>query len=180
MKIRYLKTIGLVAGISLVVILARPTPVSLIIGGIIVCLGEAIRVWAAGHLVRNQELTTSGPYAYLRDPLYIGRLFLLIGFCIMAWGYSLILLPLGLGIFALSYMPRKYRKEMIRLGRLFDDEYTKYAYYCRSLLPRIKPYPQARKRPWISTVFWKENREQYFILIVATVFLAMILRYLVI
>ena len=172
-----LKTLGLLVCIILAVLMARPTVLSLIIGGIIVFLGEAIRIWATGHLDRNQEVTTSGPYAYLRDPLYLGRLFLLIGFCIMAWGYSLLLLPLGLVVFALNYMPRKKRKEMVRLEHQFGEEYKAYASYCRSLLPRLKPYHQLRKRPWMVKLFWKENREQYFILIVVSIFIAIIFRY---
>jgi len=160
----------------MVVILASPTPASLIAGGTLVCIGEAIRIWAAGHLVRNQEVTTSGPYAYLRDPLYLGRFFLLIGFCIMGWGYSLIILPVGLGIFAFSYMPRKYRKEMTRLETLFGEEYSEYAAYCRSLLPRFTPFQHARKRNWSFDVFWSENREQYFLLVVIFIFFAIFLK----
>jgi len=172
-----LKTLGLLVCIIIAVIMARPTALSLIIGSIIVFFGEAIRIWATGHLVRNQEVTTSGPYAYLRDPLYLGRLFLVIGFCIMAWGYSLLLLPLGLVVFVLTYMPRKKRKEMIRLEHKFGEEYKTYASYCRSLLPRLKPYHRSSQRPWMFKLFWKENREQYFILMVVSIFISIIFRY---
>jgi protein-S-isoprenylcysteine O-methyltransferase Ste14 len=147
-------------------------------GSIIVFLGEGVRVWAGGHLIRNEEVTTSGPYAYLRDPLYLGRILLLIGFCIMAWGYNWIVLLIGLGVFFFNYMPRKYRKEMARLENLFGDEYKAYASYTRSLLPRLKPYPEARKRPWRFHLFWKENREQYFLLGVVAFFFLVVGRYL--
>jgi protein-S-isoprenylcysteine O-methyltransferase Ste14 len=118
-------------------------------------------VWASGHLIRNNELTTSGPYAYLRDPLYLGRLFLLIGFCVMGWGNTWIILIVGLGVFFFNYMPRKYRKEMARLEDIFGEEYRRYAAYARSLIPRLSPYPAARKRAWRFDLFWRENREQY-------------------
>jgi len=178
MKIRHMKTTGIVAGCTAAVVLASPTKASMIAGGLIVALGELIRLWAAGHLVRNREVTTSGPYAYVRDPLYLGRLFLIIGFCIMGWGYCLLLLPVGLGIFFLNYLPRKYKKEMTRLEDLFGEEYRRYAAHARSLLPRFTPFPQAGTRRWSFAVCWRENREQYFILIVAAVFAGIVVRYM--
>ncbi|MCX8044399.1 MAG: hypothetical protein N3B18_09770 [Desulfobacterota bacterium] len=177
MKIRHLKTLGLVAGIGATVVLARPTAASLGAGAVFVCIGEAIRIWAAGHLLRKQELTTSGPYAYLRDPLYLGRLFLIIGFCIMGWGYCLLLLPVALGIFFYNYLPRKYKKEMRWLEDLFGDEYRMYAAQVKSLVPRLSPYPKASRKKWSFAVFWYENREQYFFLIVASIAAALVLRY---
>jgi protein-S-isoprenylcysteine O-methyltransferase Ste14 len=77
MKKRHLKTLGLIAAILLAVVLARPTQATIAAGLIFVIIGEAVRFWAAGHLIRKKELATSGPYAYVRDPLYFGRLFLL-------------------------------------------------------------------------------------------------------
>ncbi len=161
MNKRIYQAAGIGIGVVLLVVLANPNPYSVVIGGILVCIGEAMRIWAAGHLQRNIEITTSGPYAYLRDPLYFGRLGLLLGFCIMGWGYDLILMVVGLGVFFFQYMPRKYHKEMARLEKLFGEEYKKYAQNTRSLIPRLKPYPHAQKRPWSFKLFWKVNREQY-------------------
>jgi len=176
MTIRFLKTISLVGVMVLLVFLAQPTRLSIVSGAVFVLTGEMVRIWAAGHLLRNQELTTSGPYAHLRDPLYLGRLFLLTGFCIMAWGHALILLPVGLLVFAYSYMPRKYRKEMSRLEKYFGHEYREYAAYCRSLVPKLTPYRNAEKRRWDFSVFFFENREPYFILIVVSIFVAIVFR----
>ncbi len=47
-----------------------------------------------------------------------------------------------------------------------------------SLIPRLTPYPHSARRPWSSELFWKENREQYFILIVLGVFAGMLLKYI--
>lgn len=181
MKTRVLKIIGLITGCTAVVLLASPTPSSLITGGIAVTIGELIRLWATGHLTRNREVTTSGPYAYVRDPLYLGRLFLIVGFCIMGWGYALLLLPVGLAVFFLSYMPRKYRKEMRRLEKLFGEAYTHYAAHTRSLLPRLRPYSRTRTRTrrWSLALCLKENREHYFILIVAAVFSGILSKYFI-
>jgi protein-S-isoprenylcysteine O-methyltransferase Ste14 len=164
--------------LAMVLILANPNGLSMIFGTVIVFAGEVIRVWASGHLVRNDEVTTSGPYAYLRDPLYLGRLFLLIGFCVMAWGYNWIILIIGLGIFFFKYMPRKYRKEMARLETLFGEEYRDYASCTYSLIPRLRPYPKASRRPWRFDLFWKENREQYFLIGTISFFLLVLSRYL--
>ncbi len=171
------KTAGLIAGVIVLILLASPSKASMMAGGIIVCIGETIRMWAAGHLLRKKELTTSGPYAYVRDPLYLGRFFLIVGFCTMGWSYSLILLPAALGIFFLNYLPRKYKKEMAWLEDLFGDSYVRYADYARSLIPRLKPYPAAVKRKWSFDLFWQENREQYFLLIVLSIWSALFLRY---
>jgi protein-S-isoprenylcysteine O-methyltransferase Ste14 len=177
LKTGYLKSLALITVILLLVIIAQPNLWSLSVGGFIVLMGELIRVWATGHLKRNKEVTTSGPYAYLRDPLYLGRFFLLIGFCVMARGAGLFLfLPVGIIVFAYSYMPRKYKKEMARLERHFGEEYVKYSSYCRSLIPRLKPYAGADNRKWSGSLFWYENREQNFILIVVSIFAAIIFK----
>jgi protein-S-isoprenylcysteine O-methyltransferase Ste14 len=177
MNSKLLKLIPLILGLVVVLFLARPNKLSLVIGSIIVFAGEFVRIWASGHLIRNEEITTSGPYAYLRDPLYLGRVLLLIGFCIMAWGYTWIILLLGLGVFFLNYMPRKYRKEMVRLEDLFGEEYKAYASYTRSLIPRLRPYSNAKNRQWRFDLFWKENKEQYFLLGTIVFFLLLLGRY---
>src|SRR5580765_2463094 len=60
--------------LAVLLFLARPTPTGVTIGFLIAVAGEAIRFWAAGHLVKTTELVTSGPYRYTRNPLYLGRL----------------------------------------------------------------------------------------------------------
>ena len=168
---------GLIAAILLAVFIARPTLLTIMAGLVFVVIGEAARFWAAGHLIRKKELATSGPYAYVRDPLYFGRLFLLVGFCIMGGPWCFALLVVGLGIFFWSYMPRKYKKEMAWLTDIFGDEYTRYAAQVHSLIPRLTPYPDSAGRPWSFKLFWNENREQYFLLIVLGVFAGMLLKY---
>ena len=73
--------------------LARPTPVSLAAGALVALAGVAMRAWAAGHLRKNQELAVSGPYAHVRNPLYVGTLTTGIGFAIAGaeWGIGVVL-----------------------------------------------------------------------------------------
>jgi protein-S-isoprenylcysteine O-methyltransferase Ste14 len=66
----------------LVLWLAHPTPRSLAIGTIIAAVGEAMRVWAAGHLEKGREVTVSGPYAFTRHPLYVGSTIIGIGLAV--------------------------------------------------------------------------------------------------
>jgi protein-S-isoprenylcysteine O-methyltransferase Ste14 len=63
--------VGFVCG-AIVIWLARPTTRSLVIGGLVAIAGEAIRIWAAGHLEKGSEVTQSGPYRLTRHPLYAG------------------------------------------------------------------------------------------------------------
>jgi len=74
-------TIGFVAG-AVVLWLAQPTWRTLAIGGLVALAGEAMRVWAAGHLEKGREVTTSGPYAFTRHPLYVGSSVIGVGLAI--------------------------------------------------------------------------------------------------
>ena len=52
--------------------LARPTPMLLAVGAVVAGVGEALRIWAAGHLNKSREVTSSGPYRFFAHPLYVG------------------------------------------------------------------------------------------------------------
>jgi protein-S-isoprenylcysteine O-methyltransferase Ste14 len=71
-------TIGFVCG-ALAIGLARPTRTSLIAGAAVALAGEAVRIWAAGHLDKGREVTTSGPYRFSRHPLYLGSTLIGVG-----------------------------------------------------------------------------------------------------
>jgi protein-S-isoprenylcysteine O-methyltransferase Ste14 len=73
--------LGFACGIA-VFWLARPTRISLMIGGVVAVIGEALRIWAAGHLHKSREVTTSGPYRYMAHPLYVGSAIMGIGLAI--------------------------------------------------------------------------------------------------
>lgn len=73
--------VGFAAGV-VVLWFADPTARSLILGGIVAAAGEALRVWAAGHLEKGREVTASGPYALTRHPLYVGSTIIGVGVAI--------------------------------------------------------------------------------------------------
>ncbi|HTV59324.1 MAG TPA: isoprenylcysteine carboxylmethyltransferase family protein [Verrucomicrobiae bacterium] len=103
-------------------ILARPTPHSIVYGGLIAAFGLIIRALAAGHLVKYQELATSGPYAATRNPLYFGSSLLAAGFAIAgrSWiGGGLIAVYFGVVYYAV--MRNEEQELRAKFGAIFDE-----------------------------------------------------------
>src|SRR6185436_19061849 len=113
---------------------AKPTPKALLIGASVSLLGLALRAWAAGHIRKNAQLATSGPYAFTRNPLYLGSFLLGLGFTIASgrWWLGLLLAALCLGI----YLPVR-RVEATHLGELFGKEFEAYRQAVPLFFPRI-------------------------------------------
>jgi protein-S-isoprenylcysteine O-methyltransferase Ste14 len=104
--------------------LATPTPQSVAIGAAIALCGEALRLWAAGHLEKSTEVTRSGPYRYTRHPLYLGSTLIGIGLAVAAhhfWLGLLIVIYLG------STLSAAMRSEEAHLREKFGDAYDAYA-----------------------------------------------------
>ena len=129
-----------------------PTPRSLAWGVPLSLAGLALRAWAAGHLVKNQQLATTGPYAYTRNPLYLGTLVAAAGLAIAARSAGLALLFAA--VFVLVYLPVIMLEEQ-HLATLFPD-YTGYAARVPAILPH-KPRFAGGGR-FQSNLYWK-NRE---------------------
>jgi len=83
--------------------LSHPTPRSMMTGIPLALLGVLLRAWAAGHLVKNQELAQCGPYAFTRNPLYTGTLLVACGLVIA--GRSWLLAAIFALVFFLIYLP---------------------------------------------------------------------------
>jgi protein-S-isoprenylcysteine O-methyltransferase Ste14 len=117
-----------------------------LVGGAALCLfGAFWRIWGCGHLRKNQAVITSGPYAHVRNPLYLGTLLNLFGFCLAA-GHPVIVygfLPVGLLVFTFYYVPKKERVESERLRKRFGQEFETYHAAVPGYLPRITRWPQA-------------------------------------
>jgi len=118
-------------------VFARPKPLTLAIGAPISLIGLAIRAWASGHLVKNETLAVTGPYAYTRNPLYLGSFIMAVGFTIASgtWWLALLFLTLFLGI----YLP-VMRVESATLARLFGAGFDDYAAQVPLFIPRVTPY----------------------------------------
>ena len=163
-----LATLRLVAVFGFVVALlslAKPRPIEVAIGFVIAAAGEAVRFWAAGHLLKTKELITSGPYRYTRNPLYLGRLLILTGLCVMArlpYFANLIMLAIAYAVFFFYYMPRKERVEPARLRAVHGEAYDRYFKAVPALLPTIRPYAQASNLGWSSDRMIR-NRETWMV-----------------
>lgn len=113
--------------------LARPTPALLAAGGSLALAGLALRGWAAGVIRKEKELSTAGPYAHTRNPLYLGSF--LLGLGVVAAGGRWVFLPLFLGFFVAVY-GRTMKQEEELLESLFGDAYREYAHRVPLFLPR--------------------------------------------
>ena len=112
--------------------LARPTPTTLSIGLALAAGGEAIRVWAAGHLVKWKGLTRSGPYRRTRNPLYLGSFLVGSGFAVATGRWEIGLL---LAVFLLAVYLPVMKTEAASLGETYPDAYADYAREVPLFLP---------------------------------------------
>jgi hypothetical protein len=103
--------------------LATPTARSLVIGGALAAAGEALRIWAAGHLEKGREVTTSGPYAFTRHPLYVGS-------SVMGAGLAVACNNLVVAAMVIVYLAATItaaiRAEEAHLTDKFGDRYPAY------------------------------------------------------
>jgi len=118
-------------------LLSRPRPLTLAIGGAIALPGLALRAWATGHLRKNDALAVTGPYAYTRNPLYLGSFLIGLGFTIASGRFVLgiVFAALFLGI----YVP-VMRVESATLAELFGERYQRYLKAVPLFLPRFSAY----------------------------------------
>ena len=110
---------------------SRPTWISLIIGAAIALLGILLRAIASGHMEKNCVLTMTGPYAYVRNPLYLGSIIIGVGFGVAArdvWVFLAIVL-----LFGVVYLPVILSEEAFLRSQF--REYDDYARRVPSLLP---------------------------------------------
>ena len=102
---------------------ARPTWGSLAAGALLAAGGEAVRIWAAGHLVKGREVTTSGPYRFTGHPLYLGSAIIGVG-CVVAAASPIV------AAVVLAYLgvmlPVAIRLEEATLAAAFGDSYARY------------------------------------------------------
>lgn len=139
-------------------LLARPSPGLLGAGLAVAVAGLGLRAWAAGVIDKDAVLTTGGPYAFTRNPLYLGSFLLGLGACVAGGRWSF--LALFLAFFLLVYGPTMKREEAL-LEELFGEHYRSYAARVPLLAPRLVPYrPGATPaRGVFSAARYRRNRE---------------------
>ncbi len=148
--------------------LAHPTWKSIGIG-LLACLpGILLRALASGHVKKNEELTNSGPYAYTRNPLYLGSLIMAVGFAIAA--QSLWILALMLVMFFAIYLPVIHAEEQFLRSRF--SNYDEYARNVPRLFPRLTSFGSAKAS--FSSALYAQHREYNAILGTVAVFGALV------
>jgi protein-S-isoprenylcysteine O-methyltransferase Ste14 len=138
---------------ALFVWLAQPTWRSLLAGAGVSTIGLLVRGLAAGHVKKNAELTTTGPYAYTRNPLYLGSILIAAGFAVAAQSWWIVLALAAM--FTAIYIPVIRSEEAFLRSTFagFDD-------YCRRvprLLPRLTPAYSGEHIPWSRAQYLKHR-----------------------
>jgi protein-S-isoprenylcysteine O-methyltransferase Ste14 len=133
---------------------ARPQMKWLFWGVAIAVCGLLLRGYAAGHLRKHKQLAISGPYAFTRNPLYLGSVILAAGFSVASHSWkSTLLLAAYLAIF----YPVVIRKEQGELKALYGGAFEEYALKVPAFLPRLSPAVNSAEH--FSWPLYKKNRE---------------------
>jgi protein-S-isoprenylcysteine O-methyltransferase Ste14 len=148
--------------------IARPSWISIGAGAAIAIPGILLRALASGHVKKNEELTTTGPYAYVRNPLYLGSLIMAIGFAVAARS-SWVRLVMVAMFFAI-YLP-VIRSEEAFLRQTFPS-FDEYAQNVPRLLPRLRAFDKGAVA-FSSQLYW-QHREYNAILGTAALMAALV------
>lgn len=132
--------------------MAQPTLRTFFWGLPIAGVGLWLRAWAAGHLRKNQTLARSGPYAYTRNPLYLGTLLVALGLAVAAKRPALAVLFSS--VFYCVYLP-VIELEQQHLAKLFP-EFEEYAAKVPMIFPKLPDNPQPGEFDW---KIYRKNQE---------------------
>jgi protein-S-isoprenylcysteine O-methyltransferase Ste14 len=152
--------------------LARPTPASMLWSLLLVAPGLGLRAYASGYVQKNAELTTTGPYAYTRNPLYLGSMLLAFGFA--AASRSLATVAALAVLFAVIYVPT-IRSEEEYLRARFPG-FEAYARRVPRLLPRLLPDPADTRAGAFTPALYRKHREYNALMGAAAIYAALGLR----
>jgi protein-S-isoprenylcysteine O-methyltransferase Ste14 len=131
---------GFVLG-AIVLWLAQPTVASLAAGALFAAAGEAIRIWAAGHLEKSREVTRSGPYRFTRHPLYLGSSLIALGIAVAS---ASLVVGAIVAVYVLTAIPAAILAEEAHLREKFGGDYD--AYKSRVAPPMVRAFSLTRAR----------------------------------
>ena len=163
-KITWRKAAVYISAIALIS-LADPRPTTFWVGACLVLLAWVLRIWAFGYLDKNALMVTTGPYAYTRNPAYLGSFIALVGISLasgnieslrgqLVWGFALLLMV----CFFSFYFPRKMKREYPRLQKLFGEQLEEHAANVPNFWPQITPWRSGQERSFSFSLL-KENHE---------------------
>ncbi len=171
--------LGLVFIIVLLLIARPHSPFLFTAGFAISLLGEAVRIWSSGHLRKSKELATSGPYAYTRNPLYIGSFLIGLGFCVASTSFDnriptmTIWLCFVIG-FYLIYAVQISREEQV-LSEKFSEEFKKYRKEVPPFIPTLTAYGNRSKNRFSFDLF-RKNHEYRMTFVVILIYLILLFK----
>jgi hypothetical protein len=129
-----------------VVVLARPTPSSLLLGLPLAVLGEGLRIWASGHIEKTERLATGGPYAHSRNPLYVGSVLIALGVAVAGASPWVVV---AVAAYFLAFYPSVMREEAAFLAARFPEEHAAWAAAVPLFFPRSTPGgPRGSRFEW--------------------------------
>lgn len=142
---------------ALVLWLARPTPRTILYGALVGVAGLLVRARAAGYLHKQEILTVTGPYAYTRNPLYLGSAILALGVAIATWSWPAAAILCAYFALVYSVVMRREEQELrAHHGAAFDA----YAQTVPLFLPRLTPAnPSAVVTSGFSFAQYRKNHE---------------------
>lgn len=165
---RHRQFIGIVA-LLVIVVLSQPwrAPQLFWPGAMLAGLGIAVRLWASGHVKKDKELATGGPYALVRHPLYLGNHLLFLGFCLASglWWSFVVWLAV-----TLLYYPPAIRHEDAKLESLFGEAWRGWHAVTPAIVPRPRRPAASLSGRWSLAQSLKANGEP----IIAAVLVALL------
>lgn len=139
----------------MLLLVGRPTATGYAAGLALFAIGQAVRFWASGYIQKTYELATSGPFAWVRNPLYVGSFVIACGYCSMAGGWIVwvVFIPLFFAVHGSAVM----WEEKFLLSQ-FGEPYTQYCARVPRWLPHL-PGKGTAKGGKISIEQIKDNKE---------------------
>jgi len=139
-----------------VLLLARPSVQFVAVGFALAMVGEALRIWASGHIEKTRRLATGGPYAHTRNPLYLGSLLIALGVAVASASLPVML---AVAAYFAAFYPSVIKEEAAFLESKFPQEYRDWARSVPAFLPRWSPAgPQKSRFRWATVALNREWR----------------------
>jgi protein-S-isoprenylcysteine O-methyltransferase Ste14 len=130
-------------------------------------LGMLIRLWASGIVKKDKSLATTGPYGYVRHPLYVGNHLITAAFCLASglwWSF------VAWAVIALFFYPGTIAHEDEVLHRLFGKTWENWRARTHALIPRLTPYSPGQKGEWSLSQSWHNGEPLIIAILVACLF----------
>ena len=147
-RIRFDEILRQVIGLLLVAVcanFARPDSGTVAIGLAMALIGQVFRIYAAGYIHKKKQLASTGPYALVRHPLYLGNFLILIGFTIAS---ANLYVTIGVILFFLIWYPAAIAYEDSKLENIFEEEWREWSKNIRAIIPGRFRFADLKAEGW--------------------------------